>query len=51
LHLEVLTEAGVRNTHLRPEKASLHGNGHMILEQNSAAIADVIANWHDENVK
>jgi len=47
-----LTQAGVRNTHLRLEKTGLHGNGHMMmLEQNSAAIADVIANWLDENIK
>jgi hypothetical protein len=47
-----LTQAGVRNTHLRLEKAGLHGNGHvMMLEQNSAAIAEVIANWLDQNVK
>ena len=47
-----LTQAGVRNTHLRLEKAGLHGNGHMMmLEQNSAAIADAIANWLDENIK
>jgi pimeloyl-ACP methyl ester carboxylesterase len=47
-----LSQAGVRNTHLRLEKAGLHGNGHMMmLEQNSAAIADVIGNWLDANVK
>jgi pimeloyl-ACP methyl ester carboxylesterase len=47
-----LTQAGVRNTHLRLEKAGLHGNGHMMmLEQNSAAIAEVIANWLDQNAK
>ena len=47
-----LTQAGVPNTHLRLEKAGVHGNGHMMmLEQNSAAIVDVIANWLDENVR
>jgi pimeloyl-ACP methyl ester carboxylesterase len=47
-----LTQAGVPNTHLRLEKAGLHGNGHMMmLEQNSAAIAEVIANWLEQNVK
>jgi len=47
-----LTQAGVRNTHLRLEKVGLHGNGHMMmLEQNSAAIAEVIANWLDQNMK
>jgi hypothetical protein len=47
-----LTQAGVQNTHLRLEKAGLHGNGHMMmLEQNSAAIAEVIANWLDQKVK
>jgi len=36
-----LTQAGVPNTHLRLERAGLHGNGHMMmLEQNSAAIAE-----------
>jgi len=47
-----LAQAGVPNTHLRLEKADLHGNGHMMmLAQNSAAIAVVIANWLDQNVK
>src|SRR5262252_1944678 len=47
-----LSQAGVRNTHLRLEKAGLHGNGHMMmLEQNSAAIADVVGDWLDANVK
>jgi hypothetical protein len=45
-----LSQAGVRNTHLRG--AGLHGNGHMMmLEQNSAKIADVIGNWLDANIK
>jgi pimeloyl-ACP methyl ester carboxylesterase len=47
-----LTQAGVPNTHLRLEKAGVHGNGHMMmLESNSAAIAGVIADWLDANVK
>ena len=47
-----LSQAGVRNTHLRLEEAGLHGNGHMMmLEQNSAKIADVIGNWLDANIK
>jgi pimeloyl-ACP methyl ester carboxylesterase len=47
-----LSQAGVRNTHLRLEEAGLHGNGHMMmLEQNSAAVADVIGNWLDANIK
>jgi pimeloyl-ACP methyl ester carboxylesterase len=47
-----LSQAGVRNTHLRLEETGLHGNGHMMmLEQNSAAIADVIGNWLDANIK
>jgi pimeloyl-ACP methyl ester carboxylesterase len=47
-----LTQAGVRNAHIRLEKSGLHGNGHMMmLEQNSAAIAGVIADWLDQNVK
>jgi hypothetical protein len=33
-------------------EGGLHGNGHMMmLEQNSAAIAEVIADWLDQNVK
>jgi pimeloyl-ACP methyl ester carboxylesterase len=47
-----LTQAGVRNTHLRLENAGLHGNGHMMmLESNSAGIAAVIAGWLETNVK
>jgi hypothetical protein len=47
-----LTQAGVQNTHLRLEKVGLRGNGHMMmLEQNSAGIADVIAGWPEQNVK
>ena len=47
-----LSQAGVRNTHLRLEKAGLHGNGHMMmLQQNSAAIADVIGNWLEADIK
>jgi len=46
------TQASVPNTHLWLEKAGLHGNGHMMmLEQNSAAIAEVIANWLEQNAK
>jgi pimeloyl-ACP methyl ester carboxylesterase len=46
-----LSQAGVPNTHLRLEKSGLHGNGHMMmLEQNSAAIASVIADWLEANV-
>jgi hypothetical protein len=42
----------VRNTHLRLEEAGIHGNGHMMmLEQNSAKIADAIGNWLDANIK
>jgi pimeloyl-ACP methyl ester carboxylesterase len=49
---QFLSQAGVRNTHLRLEKAGLYGNGHMMmLEQNSADIADVIGNWLDANIK
>jgi pimeloyl-ACP methyl ester carboxylesterase len=47
-----LTQAGVKNTHLRLENAGVHGNGHMMmLEQNSADIAGAIADWLDKNVK
>ena len=47
-----LSQAGVRNTHLRLEQAGLRGNGHMMmLGQNSAAIADMIGNWLEANIK
>lgn len=46
-----LSQAGVPNTHLRLEKFGLHGNGHMMmLEQNSAGIAAVIADWLETHV-
>lgn len=47
-----LTQAGVRNTHIRLENENARGNGHvMMLEKNSSEIAGVIAKWLDSNVK
>lgn len=47
-----LTQAGVKNTHVRLEKENVHGNGHMMmLEKNSSQVAQVIAHWLDTNVK
>jgi pimeloyl-ACP methyl ester carboxylesterase len=41
-----LTQAGVRNTHIRLAELGVHGNGHMMMiEKNSLAIASVIAQW------
>ncbi len=38
-----LTQAGVRNTLIRVVDVGVHGNGHMMIEKNNAAIAAVIA--------
>jgi pimeloyl-ACP methyl ester carboxylesterase len=47
-----LTQAGVKNTHIRLENANVHGNGHMMmLEKNSSQVAQVLIRWIDENVK
>jgi pimeloyl-ACP methyl ester carboxylesterase len=47
-----LTQAGVKNTHIRLENEKVRGNGHMMmLEKNSDEIAQVIGNWLDGNVK
>jgi pimeloyl-ACP methyl ester carboxylesterase len=47
-----LTQAGIKNTHIRLENEKVRGNGHMMmLEKNSDEIALVIGNWLDGNVK
>ena len=41
-----LRQAGVPNTHIRLAEMGVHGNGHMMMiEKNSDAIAEVIAQW------
>jgi pimeloyl-ACP methyl ester carboxylesterase len=41
-----LTQAGVRNDHVRLENVGIHGNGHMMmLEKNNLAIAAYIERW------
>ena len=43
---EFLTQAGVKNEHLRLETVGIHGNGHMMmLEKNNGDIANVLINW------
>jgi pimeloyl-ACP methyl ester carboxylesterase len=43
---QFLTQAGVRNEHIRLAERGIHGNGHMMmLEKNNLAIAAVIAEW------
>jgi pimeloyl-ACP methyl ester carboxylesterase len=47
-----LTQAGVKNTHLRLENEGIHGNGHMMmLEKNSNEVAAAIQKWIAANVK
>lgn len=47
-----LTQAGVKNTHLRLADAGIHGNGHMLmLEKNSVEIATAVHKWISANVK
>jgi pimeloyl-ACP methyl ester carboxylesterase len=47
-----LTQAGVKNTHIRLENENVHGNGHMMmLEKNSSQVAQVLIRWIDANVK
>jgi pimeloyl-ACP methyl ester carboxylesterase len=41
-----LTQAGVKNDHVRLERAGIHGNGHMMmLEKNNLAIAARLDQW------
>jgi len=47
-----LTQAGVKNTHLRLADTGIHGNGHMMmLEKNSDEIAAALHKWITANVK
>jgi pimeloyl-ACP methyl ester carboxylesterase len=47
-----LTQAGVKNTHIRLENENVHGNGHMMmLEKNSHEIVPVFEKWLKQNVK
>ncbi|QOY88995.1 alpha/beta hydrolase [Paludibaculum fermentans] len=47
-----LSQAGVRNTHLRLTDVGIRGNGHMMmLEKNSAEIAAKLHQWIAANVK
>lgn len=47
-----LTQAGVRNTHMRLEDQGIHGNGHMVmLERNSLQIAALLGKWISANIK
>jgi pimeloyl-ACP methyl ester carboxylesterase len=49
---QYLTQAGVKNAHIRLGEVGIHGNGHMMmLEKNNLEIAAVIAQWLEENVK
>jgi pimeloyl-ACP methyl ester carboxylesterase len=46
-----LTQAGVKNTFIRLADRGIRGNGHMMMiEQNNADIAAVIAEWLQSNV-
>lgn len=46
-----LTQAGVKNTHLRLAEHGIRGNGHMMmLEKNNLQIAVVIADWLEATV-
>jgi pimeloyl-ACP methyl ester carboxylesterase len=43
---QYLSQAGVKNEHIRLADRGIHGNGHMMmLEKNNLAIAAVIAEW------
>jgi pimeloyl-ACP methyl ester carboxylesterase len=43
---QFLTQAGVKNEHIRLAGRGIHGNGHMMmLEKNNLAIAAVIVEW------
>jgi pimeloyl-ACP methyl ester carboxylesterase len=49
---QYLSQAGVENTHIRLEEHGIHGNSHMMmLEKNNRAIARVIGQWLEANVK
>src|SRR6185312_11206213 len=43
---QYLTQAGVKNTHIRLENYGIHGNSHMsMIEKNNLQIAKVIGDW------
>jgi pimeloyl-ACP methyl ester carboxylesterase len=47
-----LTQAGVRNTHMRLEEQGIHGNGHMVmLERNSLEVAALLRKWIAANIR
>jgi len=47
-----LTQAGVKNDHIRLENEGVKGNGHMMmLEKNSDQVAQVIEKWIRANIK
>lgn len=47
-----LSQAGVKNKHIRLENEGVKGNGHMMmLEKNSDQVAQVIEKWINSNVK
>jgi pimeloyl-ACP methyl ester carboxylesterase len=47
-----LTQAGVKNTHIRLEELGIHGNSHhMMLEKNNLDIAAVLQQWISKTVK
>jgi pimeloyl-ACP methyl ester carboxylesterase len=47
-----LEQAGVENDFVRLEDIGIRGNGHMImLEENSLDVAQLMADWLDENVE
>jgi pimeloyl-ACP methyl ester carboxylesterase len=47
-----LTQAGVKNTHMRLENERIHGNGHfMMLEKNNLEVAALLEKWIARNVK
>ena len=46
-----LTQAGVKNTHVRLADQGIRGNGHMMmLEKNNLEISAIIARWLKENI-
>jgi pimeloyl-ACP methyl ester carboxylesterase len=51
-NVEYLEQAGVHTTFVRLADIGIHGNGHMMMmEKNSDAIAQVIVEWLDKNMR
>lgn len=47
-----LTQAGVKNTHIRLGDAGIHGNGHMVmLEKNNMEVAAFLGKWIAANIR